>query len=160
MTSDWVLLICASSVIACALVAGVFLTFSDFVMKSLAAAQPAAGIEAMQIINRKVFKTVIMVLLIGMAAISPVLIGYAALALSGAAAGWVIAGGVFYFVGVFLVTVAGNVPMNQRLDALDHTSAEAAVYWQTYVPVWSRWNTLRTASSTASAVCYLVACLS
>ena len=40
-----------------ALLAGVFLSFSDFVMRSLAATQPAGGIEAMQQINRKVFRT-------------------------------------------------------------------------------------------------------
>ena len=51
---------------ATGLVAGVFLTFSDFVMKSLFAAEPAAGTEAMQIINRKVYNSIFMVLLIGM----------------------------------------------------------------------------------------------
>ena len=67
MTPQWMLLASEFSVIAFALVAGVFLTFSDFVMRSLAATQPAGGIEAMQQINRKVFRTLFMVLLIGMA---------------------------------------------------------------------------------------------
>ena len=40
----------------------VFLTFSDFVMKSLFASQPATGTEAMQIINRKVYHSIFMVL--------------------------------------------------------------------------------------------------
>ena len=37
----------AAASVAAGLVAGVFLTFSDFVMRSLGAAAPAAGMEAM-----------------------------------------------------------------------------------------------------------------
>ena len=56
--------------LAAALVAGVFLTFSDFVMPSLFAAAPSAGTEAMQIINRKVYRSIFMVLLIGLIPVS------------------------------------------------------------------------------------------
>ena len=45
------LLLCQGAVIACALVVGVFLTFSDFVMRSLNWSSPEAGIEVMQSIN-------------------------------------------------------------------------------------------------------------
>ena len=159
MTSTWILIVCAISVIACGLVSGVFLTFSDFVMKSLAAANPAGGIEAMQIINRKVFKSVFMVLLLGMSALSPFLIGYAYLNVTGSASAWIVAGGAIYLAGVFLVTLVFNVPMNRRLDAMDYSAADTVSYWRTYVPSWSFWNHLRTLSSAASAICYLVACL-
>ena len=77
MTQQWMLYASEFSVIAYALVAGVFLTFSDFVMRSLAATQPAGGIEAMQLINRKVFRTLFMVLLIGMAVVSPIMAAFA-----------------------------------------------------------------------------------
>ncbi len=159
MTSTWFLIVCEIAVIACGLVSGVFLTFSDFVMKSLAAANPAGGIESMQIINRKVFKTVFMVLLLGMSALSPLLIGYAYLYVSGSASSWVIAGGASYLAGVFLVSLVFNVPMNQRLDAMDYSGADAATYWKTYVPSWTFWNHIRTISSGGSAICYLVACV-
>jgi len=159
MTADWILIVSAFSVIACGLVAGVFLTFSDFVMASLAAVRPAGGIESMQIINRKVYKTVFMVLLLGMSALSPLLIGAAYFYAPGAASAWVIAGGVTYVAGVFLVTVVFNVPMNKRLDAMNHAGPDAESYWRTYVPVWRFWNHIRTISSGGSAICYLVACL-
>ena len=77
MTPIWFLLACQACAVACALVAGVFLTFSDFVMRSLAGAKTAAGIESMQVINREVYRSVFIVLLLGMAAVSPLLIGYA-----------------------------------------------------------------------------------
>ena len=71
MSEHWFLIVSAVAVLACGLVAGVFLTFSDFVMKSLAASPPAGAIEAMQVINRKVYRTLFMALLLGMAALSP-----------------------------------------------------------------------------------------
>ena len=75
MTSIWFFIVCEISVIACGLVSGVFLTFSDFVMRSLDGARTAAGVEVMQVINREVFRSVFMFLLLGMSALSPFLIG-------------------------------------------------------------------------------------
>jgi uncharacterized membrane protein len=68
----WIIIACQISVIACGLVSGVFLTFSDFVMRSSGGAKVAAGVEVMQIINREVFRTVFMFLLLGMSALSTV----------------------------------------------------------------------------------------
>jgi uncharacterized membrane protein len=70
------------------------------------------------------------------------------------------AGGAIYLAGVFAVTVVFNVPMNNHLDAMDHSVAESASYWKnTYYPDWSFWNHVRTTASVASATCYLVACV-
>ena len=157
MTDQWFLIASEVSVIAYALVAGVFLTFSDFVMQSLAAANPAGGIQSMQIINRKVFRTIFMVLLIGMAIVSPLLVAYAVWTGAGAAGPWIIAAGLTYTAGTFLVTVVFNVPMNERLDRMDHLSAVAEAYWHRYVPAWTFWNTVRWLSSAVSAICMLMA---
>ncbi|NNG03839.1 MAG: DUF1772 domain-containing protein [Inquilinus sp.] len=158
MTPIWFLLACQFSVIAYGLVSGVFLTFSDFVMRSLAGAKTAAGIEAMQVINREVYRSVFIVLLLGMSALSPLLIGYAYLRLSGPESALIMVGGVLYLAGVFAVSLVFNVPMNKRLDTEDHTSAEAAVYWNdTYLPRWTRWNSVRAVASAGSAACLLVA---
>ena len=157
MTPQWMLLASEFSVIAFALVAGVFLTFSDFVMRSLAATQPAGGIEAMQLINRKVFRTLFMVLLIGMAVVSPIMAAFAIWQEGGPAVAWIIAAAVTYVIGSFGVTVVFNVPMNERLDRMAHDSAVAAAYWHRYVPAWSFWNTVRTLASAAAAVFMLMA---
>lgn len=110
----WVLMVLA---LAAALVAGVFLTFSDFVMPSLFAAAPAAGTEAMQIINRKVYRSIFMVLLIGLIPVSAA-IAIAAFLLDLRASQWLIAAGLLYFFGVFLASAVGNIPMNKRLEAM------------------------------------------
>jgi len=160
MTSTWFFIACEISIIACAVVAGVFLTFSDFVMRSLDRANTAAGIEVMQVINREVFKSVFMVLLLGMSALSPLLIGYAYFNLTGPASALIVTGGAIYLAGVFAVTLVFNVPMNNRLDATDYSSSEAESYWKTtYFPDWTFWNYVRTIASMASATCFLLACV-
>jgi len=160
MTPSWFFILCEISVIACAVVSGVFLTFSDFVMRSLGGAKHSAGIEAMQIINREVYRSVFMVLLLGMSALSPLLIGYAWFRLAGGASAVITTGGVLYLAGVFAVTLAFNVPMNQRLDGLDFTGAEAAGYWAgTYLPRWTFWNYIRALASAGSAACFLAGSL-
>ena len=158
MTSTWFLIVCEFSVIACGVVSGVFLTFSDFVMRSLDRAKSAAGVEVMQAINREVIRSVFMVLLLGMSALSPFLIGYAYFRVAGPASVLIMAGGAIYLAGVFAVTLVFNVPMNKRLDAKDYSGAEAATYWMnTYMPRWTSWNYVRAIASAGSAICYLIA---
>jgi hypothetical protein len=60
----------AGTAFAMALVAGVFMAFSDFVMRSLRVAAPGAGIEAMQQINREVYGSVFLVGLLGLVPVS------------------------------------------------------------------------------------------
>ena len=160
MTSNWFFIVCQISVIACGLVSGIFLTFSDFVMRSLDEARTASGIEVMQVINREVFRSVFMVLLLGMSALSPFLIGYAYFRIAGLAAAWIIAGGTIYLAGVFAVTLVFNVPMNNHLDAKEYSGIEAATYWSnTYMPHWTFWNHVRSLAAAGSAICFLAACL-
>lgn len=160
MTSTWFFIVCEISVIACGMVSGVFLTFSDFVMRSLDSARTAAGVEVMQVINREVFGSVFLFLLLGMSALSPFLIGYAYFRVAGSASTLIMTGGAIYFAGVFVVTLVFNVPMNDRLDAMEFSGTEAATYWtNTYMPRWTFWNYVRAIASAASAICYLVACV-
>lgn len=157
MFTDWIVYACVIAALASGLIAGVFLTFSDFVMRSLIAAHPEGGIEAMQNINRKVYGSVFLVLFMAMAPVSVALAVYASLALTGAAATWIIAGAAIYVISVFLVTIVCNVPMNKRLDRMDQAARETTDYWRIYGPVWTRWNHVRTVGSLATSVCFLTA---
>ena len=157
MSPDTLLFAVQISVIVYTLVAGVFLAFSDFVLASLSDVRHAGGIEAMQIINRKVMRTVFMVLLIGMSIVSPLLVAYAFFGDAGRAGPWIAAGGTIYFIGTFLVTMIFNVPMNIRLDRLDVQSTEAADHWQHFASRWGLWNWVRAIASVLAAVCLLIA---
>jgi uncharacterized membrane protein len=158
MTPDLMLLASQAGVIATALVAGVFLTFSDFVMKSLAASQSQAGIEAMQQINRKVMPTLFMLLFLGLVP-GLSMLGFFAVGSESESTGvqWVIASAALYIIGCFGVTMVGNVPMNNRLAGMVFDSAEAAAYWPDYVRRWTRLNTVRTLASTGASLCLLTA---
>ncbi len=154
MTQNLILI----SVIASALVSGVFMAFSGFVMPSLNATERAGSIQAMQIINRKVFPTLFMVLLIGMSALSLFMLWLAYSQLTGAALWLVIAGALAYFIGVFVATMVGNVPMNVALDKIDHTTSSSAQFWaDTFYPKWVFWNYVRTYFAALAAVLFLLA---
>lgn len=159
MTSQLILIACATAVIICGLIAGVFLAFSDFVMKSLHAARTASGIESMQLINRKVYGSIFLTLLIAMAVASVCLAAYASLRMAGPEAVWIVAGCALYAIGVFVVTMVFNVPMNQRLDAMNHASEETASYWAIYARSWTSWNHVRTVASAGAAICFLIGSL-
>ena len=133
------------TVLAYALVGGVFLAFSDFIMRALSLTSGQGGAEAMQAINREVFRWVFMTLFLGLAAVSLVLIVYAALRPEGAAAPLIASAGIVYLFGCFAVTVAFNVPMNEALAGMDLSQAYTQSYWTgTYLPHWTFWNTVRT----------------
>jgi len=140
-----------------ALLAGVFQSFSDFVMRGLMRAAPAGGIDSMQQLNRTVFRSFFLASFMALLPISIVFAIYAWIAMEGPAMQLIIAAAIVYLPFVFLVTARGNVPMNEKLDKMAPDSEDAAVYWKTYGPVWTRWNTVRTIGSIATAGCYLLA---
>jgi len=140
-----------------AMVAGVFLTFSDLVMPSLRRANTAAGSEAMQIINRTVYRSVFLVLLMGTVPVSAAVAVSASMLVGAVAVPWLVAAAILYVFGVFGTTVVGNVPMNQTLDRMSLAGAEAQAYWPDYVRGWMPLNHLRTFASAAAAACYMIA---
>ena len=150
-------LICIAIGLASALVAGVFQSFSDFVMRGLVAAAPASGMESMQHINRTVFRSVFLILFF---VLVPTTIGaaiYSHLTISGAAAQLIALGMMIYVSSVFCVTLWGNVPMNNRLDCQALDGPEAQAYWAHYAKRWTYWNHVRTLGSLATATCFILA---
>lgn len=148
----------AASTATC-LVSGVFLSFSDFTMRSLRNATPEAGVQAMQILNREVFRSVFIVLLIGMAPVALAIGVWAVFWPPLAGTKYLITGSIFYVLGVFFVTMFGNVPENEKLATMPDGSAGAQSYWPTYYSGWIFWNHVRTGSSFVTAVCYAVAAI-
>ncbi|WP_419912653.1 DUF1772 domain-containing protein [Hoeflea sp.] len=141
------------AIIAYAIVGGVFLAFSDFIMRSLAHAN---GVEAMQVINREVFRWVFMALFLGMAAGSLLITGYAAIGIGGIAGTAIMSAGLVYLIGCFGVTVFFNVPMNEALAGMELGTDATQDYWVvTYLPKWTFWNTVRTIACVVSAALLL-----
>jgi len=157
MSFELLTYVCLFLGLASALLAGVFQSFSDFVMQGLLRAEPRGGIESMQHLNRTVFRSVFIVTFLALVPVSLAFAAYAWVMLDGLPSRLIMAAAIIYVPFVFIVTAAGNVPMNKKLDAMDHRSAEAADYWRLYGRVWTRWNTIRTIGSIVTAGFYLLA---
>ena len=140
-----------------ALIAGVFLGFSDFIMRGLAQAPGTAGSAAMVGINRTVFHSIFIVLFISLLAVSVALALLAFWQVDGVALSLVLAGSLSYSLGVFAVTGLGNVPMNNRLDAMSGSMEQTTIYWLYYVQRWTRLNNIRSAASAFAAIAWLIA---
>jgi len=154
--SPIVLILLQLSIVAYAFVGGVFLAFSDFIMRSLAHTGGVGGVEAMQVINREVFRWIFMALFLGMAAVSVFTVIYSATNLAGGPGLLILSGALVYLLGCFAVTVFFNVPMNEALAGMDLTSEATRDYWTgTYLPRWTTWNSVRTIACALSAALML-----
>lgn len=156
----WFHLLAQTAVIAVALVGGVFLAFSDFIMRSLAKTDGVGGVEAMQVINREVFRWVFMTLFMGLAPLSVFIAAYGWMGVGGNAGALFAAAGLTYFIGCFGVTVCFNVPLNEALAKMDLAEGETRAFWSgTYVPRWTLWNSVRGIACVVSAMLMLAGLL-
>lgn len=157
MSYEWTLYLCLFLALWSAVIGGTFSAFSEFVMSGLLRAAPAGGIESMQHINRTVIKTQFVAGIFCIALFSALFAIYSLNVFEGAALFTIILAPLVYVPTVFLMTMFGNVPMNNRLASLDHTSAEAEAYWLHYGRVWTRLNHFRSLGSILTAGLYTIA---
>jgi len=146
-----------TTALGCALAAGVFFAFSTFVMAGLDRTSPATAVAAMQGINRAAPEPPLMTVLFGTAALC---IAVAVVALpgdAGAAGGLAVAGAAAYLLGTIGVTMACNVPLNERLDRVDPEGPTAAEEWSRHDRRWRAWNHVRTLSSLAATAAMIAA---
>jgi uncharacterized membrane protein len=114
----------------------------------------------MQRINIEVWRSVFMVLLWGFLITTVVLTGYAYINMPNPITNYIMIGTGLYIVGVFGISFLFNIPMNERLAALDATTKQTALYWyQTYLPRWVFFNYLRAISACGTAACFLITSL-
>jgi uncharacterized membrane protein len=137
--------------LGCAMMAGVFFAFSSFVMPALRRLPTTQGIAAMQSINVLAVTPVFMTALFGTAVACAGLAAWATISWGEEPSALVLAGGALYLVGTIGVTIACNVPLNNRLAKLHPQGAEAAVRWDLFVRRWSAWNHVRTVAALAAA---------
>lgn len=131
-----------------AVTGGMLFVFSNAVMGALARGPAPTAIRTMQAINERVINP----LFLG-ALFAPALLALLA-GLGGGRSG-ALAGGLLYVVGVLGVTMAGNVPLNNRLARLDPAAADADAQWRAYARPWLRLNHLRSAIAVLAAAVVL-----
>ena len=145
------------SAIGCGLLAGLYFAFSAFIMTSLGRIDQAAGISAMNAINVDIVRSSFLPLFLGTTLVSALLAGFAILRWSEPGAWALLAGGVIYVLGMFVVTMLFNVPLNDALAAVAPASAEGGAVWARYLRDWTLWNHVRTLACTAATALYILA---
>ena len=147
----WTVFVVAS-VVVLGLAAGVFFAFSSFIMGGLGRASDGAAGDAMNGINEAAPLPPFMCVFFG-ALLVPGVTGIWGLAGEHEGGGWVLAGAAVYLVGVFGVTAALNVPLNNRLLV----ASDKAAAWRTYRQPWTAWNHVRTFAGVVATVLAAVA---
>jgi uncharacterized membrane protein len=146
------------SALGSGLMAGVFFAFSTFVMKALSRLPAGEGIAAMQSINVvAVLSSGFMIAFFGTAAACAVLAIASFFSWDEASVIYLFAGGLLYLIGVFMVTIAFNVPLNKALKAAEPNSGKGTRVWTHYMISWTHWNHVRTVAALAALALFIIA---
>jgi uncharacterized membrane protein len=145
------------AVIGCALMAGLYFVFSNAIMPSLAKLEPSQGILAMQTINRTILNPFFLLLFVGSAVTSALMVIFSIGKLPALNAMLLIVGAVIYILGSPIVTAIFNVPLNDTLATLAPNAAGNADWWASYLQNWTTWNHVRTVASLLATLLLLIA---
>jgi uncharacterized membrane protein len=157
MTDAAIRTLTIAAAVGSGIMAGFFFAFSAVTMKALGRIAPAQGIAAMRSINVVVLNAWFFTAFFGTAALCLVLAVHALLNLRTPGATYVVTAAVLYLAGAIFVTIAFNVPLNNRLAAVAPESPEAERVWTRYLSVWTAWNHVRTVAPVVSAVGFILA---
>lgn len=146
-----------SAVLGCALMAGLFFAFSVSVMKALGQLPAEKGMAAMQSINVAILNPLFLLVFLGTAAVCVWALVISLMKWSYPPSPYLFAGSLLYLLGVLVVTMAVNVPMNDALAAASPGSAEGAHLWSNYLTSWTAWNHVRTFTSFLATTSFALA---
>src|SRR4051812_47994836 len=141
-------------------IGGVFFAFSNFVMPALARLAPAEGIHAMQAIDVTVLNRLFLSTFMGTGALSIAAAIVALLRWDGVSSLCVAVAGATYVLGSILVTMRGNVPLNNALARVTQADALGEAIWRSYLRDWTRWNHVRTVACFVAMALFIAALLS
>ena len=142
-----------AAILGSGLMAGLFFAFSTAVMAALARLPEGQGAAAMNAVNVVILNPVFLTVFMGMTVVALALGARAVFGWSQPGSAWLLAGSLFYVVGIFGVTAAFNVPLN---DALAAAPGDAQV-WSRYLAEWVPWNHVRTLAGLAALACFAMA---
>lgn len=137
--------------LACAIWAGVmagfFFAFSVAVMPGLAAVDSTAALRSMQGINIAVRNAPFAAGFFGAAMLSAAVILRAFFRRGRGRSGIAATGAAVYLAGVFAVTAAFNLPLNEQLAAVNPAAEGGAQAMAAFTGEWVFWNHTRTISA-------------
>ena len=145
-----------TAIVGTALVGGIFLAFSNFVMKALERVPSSEGMLAMQTINVTVLNRWFLGVFMGTAVVSLILAIVAIAGWTSAESPYLLGGAVAYIGGTWLVTAFGNVPLNNELAAVEARDPKSSKIWDHYLEYWTTLNTRRTGAALVAAVLFSI----
>ncbi|MET0900959.1 MAG: anthrone oxygenase family protein [Mycobacterium sp.] len=158
MSTNPVLILTTTAALGAAAVGGLFYAFSTFTMRGLSRTDPHDAITAMRGINAEAQANApFLVLFLGSSVLALAVGVLAVTQLDRPGSAYLLAGAALSVVAL-IVTIAFNVPLNNRLDAVHPdglSAAEAARVWVAYCVPWKAWNHVRTAAPLVGAVLML-----
>jgi uncharacterized membrane protein len=147
---------------ATALMAGLFFAWSCSVMPGIGRLPDATFLSSMQAMNRAILNPAFFSAFFGALLLLP-LSAYLHYHHHPSPRFWLlVAASILYGIGVFGITMVGNVPLNDRVDAFPLSSASAsdmAAIRAAFEEPWNQLNTIRTLASTVCIVLVIIACL-
>jgi uncharacterized membrane protein len=152
MSSSILIVLLWTAALSSGLIAGIYFAFSVFIMQAFGKINSAHSIAAMNSINKMILRSLFMPLFFGSSIISLGLIIAAIIHWGEAGTTLTLIAGLVYFIGMFIITVAFNVPLNNLLAKTEPDSNNAQQVWSHYLNNWTRWNHLRTVSSLITCV--------
>ncbi|WP_160139544.1 DUF1772 domain-containing protein [Chryseobacterium sp. c4a] len=143
-----------------ALIAGLFYAYSCSVVLGLGKLSDAEYLKAMQSINKEILNPVFFMSFMGTAILLPISTFF----LRGEQSVFIflLLATLAYLIGVFGVTVVGNVPMNDQLDQFDISGSATEAIKQMRDNFENRWNFLnniRTVFSVISITLVVCGCI-
>lgn len=144
------------------LIAGLFYAYSCSVNPGLGRLADAEYLKAMQSINRAILNPVFFLTFIGTVLLLPVSAWLSYHQQPGIRFWYFLAAAVIYIAGVFGVTMAGNVPLNEALDKFNLDAAapdQIAQQRSLFERQWNKWHIVRTMANVVSALLSILACL-
>jgi uncharacterized membrane protein len=142
------------------LLAGIFFTWANAVTPGIGKLDDINYLRAFQNMNRTIQNPLFFLVFFGSMLFSFIA---AYCYKSNNAVFWVvIAAALLYFIGVFLVTILGNIPLNEMLDKTNLTSItlqEAAILRDKFEAKWNTLHLIRTVISLLSFLLLIIGCL-
>lgn len=150
-----------SATLLCTLVAGFVLLFAIVVMPGIGSLSDREFLRAFQVIDRVIQNNqpIFLFAWIGSAIALIIAAILGVWALEGVNRVTLLAATLVYLVGVQLPTVTVNIPLNNRLQALDLGPDDQDAHSterRDFEPRWNRWNLTRTVFACLSSVMLLV----
>lgn len=134
--------IVVTAIAGASMITGLLFAFSNFIMHALAELQPEHGMFAMQQINEKIINPLFLFFFLGTPLLCLMIAGYCLFHLDVAHSVFLLLGSIGYIIGPFGITVRCNVPLNDKLAAVQ--PMEGSEVWSHYQVNWQRCNHIRT----------------